>query len=122
MILAVFMSVPQLQAQTSKTETDKFCEQILSTGGGLNFEEIRTWMDKGSEWAVQNLTTEQLSTIKSYILYEENLKFRCREFVPVPIRNPVERPVRQVTEVKKSGSKRAGRNQRNIPLPRRKPI
>ena len=120
--LAFFMSVPHSWAQASQNDTDKFCEEILNTGGGLNIDEIRNWMEKGSEWAVQNLTTEQLSKIKSYILYEENLKFRCREFVPKPIRNPVERPATQVSEAKKSGAKQAGRTERNIPLPRRKPI
>ena len=116
-IFLVLLFVTPTGLVWAQTEEENFCEEILNTAGGLNIDQIQEWMGNGADWAIKNLKTEQLASIKKYIVYEENLKFRCRDYVPIPMRNPVERPVSQLTQATKGRSV-----ERRIPLPPRKPI
>ncbi len=99
-----------------------FCDSVLQKHSDLDLEKILDWMANGPDWAKENLTRAELGEIKTYISTEELLKFRCNEFVPPPVPNPLPHAERGIIADKKSDNKNSRLSTHSVPLPPKKPI
>lgn len=111
--------VPVSHAAPLKTS---FCGEVFQRHSNLDRERITDWMSSGPEWAKANLAPEQLDEIKTYISVDELLKFRCAEYVPPPVQNPMPRSARGIKKQDVKGRKSERLSTHAVPLPPRKPI
>lgn len=98
------------------------CGDVYQKHSNLDLDNIFDWLSRGPDWAKENLSSEQLDEIKTYISTEEVLKFRCVEFVPPPVQNPMPRSARGVIKNNKDNKANKRLSTHNVPLPPRKPI